>query len=547
MEKKKATTMNAIFESTIRACQSNKDSKVSKKRSLKESKVLPKNNKKLKEDIDEIEVKEKETEVEPEGMTDDIVIVTDPELDTDNFDKVISAAQQIVDDTPEGEVPMSDEYVGDKVYQCPICGNNFFSDEDMTEGDACPVCGETPDGFVLNGEVEEADKADDDKEDKEDEESTDEVEIDETETEVEESAHPADCDCPECTGEKKDKKLKKTEERFKRKLRDSKDCKDCKECNDKKESSEVSKDLSKYQRWVDYDMKHYGKISGRTDGFLKKAGLEVVKDDHGDYEVIAKEESVNRSVKSISKKESITRRPIRRSPVLKIDESTFNPLLKKFITENYKKSASDMQLTGAKMTRNGILKLECTITMKSGKKVNTVIESRMIRSRSGAVKLVGSADKVFKVESVDGSRKPFIFECTIDRRNVISAKKFDYSYNVKKEGIRYNVYGTHSLTEQKKVNRVNRKVVKESYKPSDIINYVNDEVPLEDIEIEDDYARARISSERLRYEVEDMINELRGYEKDSSYPVWKSTSDGIEITVDSDPGGSYIEIGAIEG
>lgn len=49
-------------------------------------------------------------------------------------------------------------------------------------------------------------------------------------------------------------------------------------------------DIAEYQRWVDYDMKRYGKISDITNEHIKKAGLEVIKDDHGDYEVIAKEE-----------------------------------------------------------------------------------------------------------------------------------------------------------------------------------------------------------------------------------------------------------------
>ena len=52
---------------------------------------------------------------------------------------------------------------------------------------------------------------------------------------------------------------------------------------------DLNKDLTKYQKWVDYDMKRYGRISDNTQNYLKRAGLEVVKDNHGDYEVIAKE------------------------------------------------------------------------------------------------------------------------------------------------------------------------------------------------------------------------------------------------------------------
>lgn len=45
-------------------------------------------------------------------------------------------------------------------------------------------------------------------------------------------------------------------------------------------------DLVKYQQWVDYDMKHDGKISNETKRLIRKVGLQVVKDEYGDYKVI---------------------------------------------------------------------------------------------------------------------------------------------------------------------------------------------------------------------------------------------------------------------
>lgn len=51
------------------------------------------------------------------------------------------------------------------------------------------------------------------------------------------------------------------------------------------------------QKWVDYDMKRYGKISDRTNRLVKKAGFQILKDDHGDYEVAAgKFESVDKGL-----------------------------------------------------------------------------------------------------------------------------------------------------------------------------------------------------------------------------------------------------------
>lgn len=63
------------------------------------------------------------------------------------------------------------------------------------------------------------------------------------------------------------------------------------------------------QKWVDYDMKRYGKISATTNDLVKKAGFQIIKDDHGDYEVAAgkfesiKEDKKGRISKSKLEKE----------------------------------------------------------------------------------------------------------------------------------------------------------------------------------------------------------------------------------------------------
>ena len=54
----------------------------------------------------------------------------------------------------------------------------------------------------------------------------------------------------------------------------------------------LGSELDKYQKWVDYDMKRYGRISDKTNEEIKKAGLELVQDKYGDYEVIASRHSV---------------------------------------------------------------------------------------------------------------------------------------------------------------------------------------------------------------------------------------------------------------
>ena len=54
-----------------------------------------------------------------------------------------------------------------------------------------------------------------------------------------------------------------------------------------KANKSLGSDISDYQKWVDFDMKKYGKISDTTMKDIKEAGLSVVKDQYGDYEVIA--------------------------------------------------------------------------------------------------------------------------------------------------------------------------------------------------------------------------------------------------------------------
>ena len=55
----------------------------------------------------------------------------------------------------------------------------------------------------------------------------------------------------------------------------------------KEEDRPAPKSIEDCQKWIDYDMKHYGKISDNTNHIIKKAGFQIVKDDHGDYEVAA--------------------------------------------------------------------------------------------------------------------------------------------------------------------------------------------------------------------------------------------------------------------
>lgn len=171
--------MANLFEQTMLACQKAKmeeskkpaKKKVSKKRVIKESNKRAKSRRKLLTEDEDIEIEDDDEPV-ADDVSGDIVAVVDPNMDTDEYDDKIDELQDIVDETPEGEVPVDDEYIGDTIYQCPVCGNPFFSEDDLGEGGNCPVCGEEIDSFVELGEVQSAD--DEDEEPVEDEDDINE-------------------------------------------------------------------------------------------------------------------------------------------------------------------------------------------------------------------------------------------------------------------------------------------------------------------------------------------------------------------------------------
>lgn len=153
---------SSMFEKVMAACLESKrvpatNSKTTRK-IVKESKLSKKN---LTEDEDLIDPVDDVDEIDDtmDDIADDIVVVVDPEVSEDDIDAAGAEAQDIIDSTPDGEIPMTDEYVGDYTYTCPICGNTFFSEIEMNDGDECPVCGDFPNGYVLVGAVESPEEA----------------------------------------------------------------------------------------------------------------------------------------------------------------------------------------------------------------------------------------------------------------------------------------------------------------------------------------------------------------------------------------------------
>ena len=363
MKKNIAKNINQIskFEATMLACQKAKNSKALKESAMKnKKKVIKKTNKKVESAIRRqkrmFEEEEYDPEVDdddlPEDTVDDAVIVVDPELDTDEYESNLDDLQAIIDETPEGEVPSTDEYTNDYVYTCPICGNNFFSDTEMGEDEECPVCGEVVDDFILAGSVESPDEA---------------------------------------LGDESD------EETF-----DDED--------------------------IDYDLEDDSDDMGDED-------LDTVEEDEDlDVDMDTATESKKRSRKSCCKE----------SYKYLLDEKTINPMLTKFIRENYK-NASSMRVVGAKISGRKI-RMECVIRFKSGSTKKSFITLENFRPTAKSTQFKAKVDSAFKVESKKSD--PFVFEA-YTARNVIRFTKMNYSFVTKKEGKRLQVFGKYALRESK--------------------------------------------------------------------------------------------------
>lgn len=107
-------------------------------------------------------LKDDEEVKDVEGLVDDILVVTDPEITTEEYNELIDRAQEIVEETPEGDIPLDPTYLGEYLQICPICGGSFIEDHILEPGTACPICYETPESFVMVGKLQaEEDVAED--------------------------------------------------------------------------------------------------------------------------------------------------------------------------------------------------------------------------------------------------------------------------------------------------------------------------------------------------------------------------------------------------
>lgn len=458
--------MNACLESK------KKPSKKTVTESKKETKLIEKVDKKrFKKEADE---KEDDEDIEKDDLemetADDIVAVVDPDLDADEMTAVALGFQQLIDDAPEDVTPTTDEYVGDNIYGCPICGQKFFSELSMGAGDVCPMCNqESPDGFVKVGEVENSENpdADVDKNDEGKEEKIDgeadfdfdgeevKVDFDEEEKDLDESKKPV---AKENRARRPVTRTVRGENRVARRPR------------------AVRGERTIARRPATRTVRGERRVARRPSavrGESRIARPSVRRAVRGENR-LARRPSARQSVRSENTRPMLRRPSVRpsvrteskrlvRRPAMKregynLDEKTFNSVLTKFIRENYN-GAKSFEVIGAEKSGSN-LRLECKITMTSGKAKRTVLNCNFNPKSSV---MTARDNGTFKVES---KRAPFMFKISTVN-NIIRCEGMKCNFitkrNAKNESKSFQVVGKY-LNEKKEVRPARK--VSESRRPA---------------------------------------------------------------------------------
>lgn len=239
---------------------------------------------------------------------------------------------------------------------------------------------------------------------------------------------------------------------------------------------DLGEDVTKYQRWVDYDMKRYGRISDKTMEEVKKAGLSVVKDQYGEYEVIAhapieedlekvevetKDEKIEvkqegeKVVVEAEKKEEETIKPMDDEVKAEIaidaakaedddfvdididefDEEAFDKLGESYLKRVYN-NIDSYHTTNASASGKTIT-LEGVIKFKSGneKKTGFVFEAVNV-NRKGKIGFRGENCQITP------NRKAFLMRGGVNENKKFVAESLNYNYRVATKNGSQRMYGT---------------------------------------------------------------------------------------------------------
>ena len=459
-------------------------------------------------------------------------------LDGDNMDDF----ETIVDSEAEKEEDLKDSYLGDVILSCNICHGLMYKkpeeivvdevSEDVNCEEECPYCSSI-DGYKIVGQVAEYEPEEHHHDEESEEREETEIKIDgeeiKDEEELEECNKPmnerlflskkkaitesserddidADADDKKEKAEKdlekekddadsdKDYKLKKAGMKEPEQLKEESNTAKLKKAfpeldlEEKLEESDKPAAISieDAQKWVDFDMKHYGKISERTNELVKKAGFQIIKDDHDDYEVIAgKFESLDEDFQKVEietdtekmsmtadedSKTTVTTEPkkceeceekaeiitpvsdevkaeiedkeeVEEEPTFEdeeevdideFDEESFDELGESYLKKVYD-NVDSYKTTAAKVSGNKLM-LEGLIKFTSGKqaKTNFLFEASH-KTVKGKLKFKGSNKQITE------SRNSFIITGSVNNKKLLSEA---LTYNYKVKGNKDRVYGT---------------------------------------------------------------------------------------------------------
>lgn len=382
-----------------------------------------------------------------DDVLDNIQVVTDPEKTVDELEKRADAVQDAIDGSPAGEEAFSDEYVGDKVYACPVCGESFFAEEDYNDGDACPICKAEPtDGFLLQGVVApvsvEPEAEEPESEEVEDEETPAEG-IDEFDDEgadegegdgVNESVKPGTF-APDTKGYKEvilNKLVKRNpvlKDEYAAKVADTL--------------------ISDYRKLHDADIAPEDIESA----FMGKNSIEVRDAANNSYEIriMANMRKESKVVKECDEPEVDTGIEVTiklddeeievTKPAeldVEIDEASFEDTLNQFAEENYSDSIDEIKVTDASYdAAEDELCLDCVAECKNGKKVPMQFKMKESKCKGNRALLLARECKgALKVES-----KAPAFSFQVRNENKV----------IRCESFKYNFTTTHSTAGRVKV------------------------------------------------------------------------------------------------
>lgn len=371
-----------------------------------------------------------------EDVTDDIIdnitVVTDPDKTVQELEVRADAIQDAIDEAPEGEAAFSDEYVGDTVYACPVCGESFFADEEYKDGDICPICKAEPqDGFLNQGivapmepEVEEVpeeeiveEPVEEPVEDETIEEVSEEPEVEEV---AEESIKSESCSKKECFNTSD----------YVTKIIDAKSAEEAATViDDAIKAGAINDIIAALQTVADDKFGKAVKLEGCEEPVEEaEDGIEVETDTVviPESKCVCKECNEPEVQIEVDLNDNTVEISAPKTIDTEIDEKSFEDNLNQFADENYKGAIDDIKVveTAYDPVKDELC-LDCVAECKNGKKANLSFALRESKIAKNKALLIGrETHNTFKIES----KTPAFKFSVVNNDGVIKCESMRYSF-----------------------------------------------------------------------------------------------------------------------